>query len=434
LSFDDVFARIDADLLVQDAGDRPFLRYVSLANRLNQGLCPEDLADDRAALIKAVNSLSTESTITVPEAIDADQVIYRVDLRDFGWDQPATVDGVSFTDKWEAIVAASPFAVEFAGDQADQVELQTTTKLPLIFSDALIDEATVGNLYYALIGIGATEDELLAQLGIDEDAQEEQKIVIRAGTSHSILSPQDVVAERLQVEAFQGYYWSRYDLASSTGGQSIFANPLNFKEDSIAAVFSLRNGLNGYALFDAAGTRLTDTNVLLDGTEPDGEAENSVSCSQCHAAGLNPISDEVRAFAQANSRQFDADTFGEILDSFPIQTELDAVIQRDSAQYASALSRAGLQPSGVDPIHTAYARFDGDVTLPVAAAELGVRADDLSRELVFLSSRVDARLAVLATGGLSRADFEELYLPTLCALQISNENQPAAAACAAVGQ
>jgi hypothetical protein len=243
-----------------------------------------------------------------------------------------------------------------------------------------------------------------------------------------------VVVERLQVETFQGYYWSRYDLASSTGGQSIFANPLDFKEDSIGAVFSLRNGLNGYALFDAAGTRLTDTNVLVDASEPDGEAENSVSCSQCHAAGLNPITDEVRAFAQANSRQFAADTFGEIVDSFPDQAELDAVLQSDSAQYVSALSRAGLQPSGVDPIHSAYARFDGDVTLGVAAAELGVRTDDLSRELVFLSSQVDAKLSVLATGRLSRADFEGLYLPTLCALQISNENQPAAAACAAVGQ
>lgn len=61
LSFDELYAAIDADLRSADEEDASFLRYVSLSNRLNQGICPEDLADDRLALFKALNSLSTSS-------------------------------------------------------------------------------------------------------------------------------------------------------------------------------------------------------------------------------------------------------------------------------------------------------------------------------------------------------------------------------------
>jgi hypothetical protein len=434
VTFDDLYTQIEADQLSEDAADRVFLRYVSLTNRINQGICPEDLATDRAALIKALNSLSTEPTIALPEPIDADRTLYRIDLRDLGWDQPVSVEGVAFTDKWEAIAAASPFAVEFEGDQADATKLNSGTRVPVIQADALMDEALTGELYYAILNVGESEDDLLAQLGIDEDAQEAQKIVIRAGTSRSRLSRQDTVAERLQVETFQGYYWARYDLAAATAGQSIFDNPLGFQEDSIEAVFSLPNGLNGYVIFDGAGVRQTETNVVSDPTQPDGRVRNSVSCSQCHAAGLNAITDEVRAYVEANAVRFDADTFGEVQDSFPVQSELDATLQEDRAIYLAALSRAGVDATAVDPVDTVYVRFDGDVTLGVAAGDLGVRADDLSRELGLLSSQVDSTLSVLSTGSLTRDQFEELYLATLCALQISSDNRPVAAACGTVGQ
>ena len=59
LSFDDLYAAIDADLR-REGDDAPFLRYVSLSHRYNQGFCPEDLEGDRLALVKALNSLSTE--------------------------------------------------------------------------------------------------------------------------------------------------------------------------------------------------------------------------------------------------------------------------------------------------------------------------------------------------------------------------------------
>jgi hypothetical protein len=432
VSFDDLYTRIQQDLSRQDADDRVFLRYISLANRLNQGACPNDLEFDRLALIKAINSVSNEATVALPRAVGGDGALQRIDLRDLGWDEPIVVDGNAFTDKWEAIIAASEFAVEFEGDQADDVKLKANTLVPVLNADALIDVALKDNLYYEMLGIGASEDELLEQLGIDEDAQEEQKVVIRAGTSQSRLSRQPTVVERLELENRQGFYWSRYDLADGTAGQNIFANPLGFQEDAILTIFSLPNGFNAYVIFDGAGVRQTDTEVVLDPGE--AEMENSVSCNGCHATGLNPITDEVRGYVQANSRDFNAGDFEEIQDSFLEQSEIDATLRSDIQLYQAALARSGLDQLKIDPVEAVYERFDGDVGLAVAAGDLGLTPGELRDNLSLLSQQVDPQLSVLRAGSLLRAGFEELYLPALCALSITSDNRPAAAACAEVGQ
>jgi serine/threonine-protein kinase len=432
VGFDDLYTRMQQDLSRQDAGDRVFLRYISLANRLNQGACADALEFDRLALIKAINSVSTDTSIVLPQAVGSDGALLRIDLRDLGWDQPIVVDGSAFTDKWEALIAASEFAVEFEGDQADDVKLKANTLVPVLNADALIDVALKDNLYYELLGIGASEDELLEQLGIDEEAQEDQGLVIRAGTSQSRLSRQPTVAERLELEDRQGFYWSRYDLADGTAGQSIFSDPLGFQEDVILTIFSLPNGLNAYVIFDGAGVRQTDTEVVLDPGE--AEMENSVSCNGCHATGLNPITDEVRDYVQANSRDFNADDFQEIQDSFLEQSEIDATLRSDIQLYQRALVRTGLDKLKIDPVEAVYERFDGDVDLAVAAGDLGLTPAELRDDLGFVSQQVDPQLSVLRSGSLLRAGFEELYLPALCALSITSDNRPAAAACAAVGQ
>lgn len=429
LGFDDLYALIDDDLR-KEGDDGVTLRYISLGNRRNQGICPDDLGNDRAALIKALNSLSTELGVSVPEAIDDDGLVYRIDLGDYGWDQATVVDGVAFDDKWEAIIAASPYAIEFEGDEADEAKLAAATTVPVLSADALIDVATVGNLYYALIGIGESEAELLAQLGIDE----EDDVVLRAGTSSSRLSRQETVTERLEVGTLQGYYWARYDIAQEGVGESIFADPLGFQEDSIAAVFSLPNGFNGYALFDGAGVRVADTDVIVDQVQRDGRVRNSVSCSQCHQNGLLPVSDEVRAYVERNPLDFDADTFEDVQDEFLPQPEIDEIIEGDVAFYRAALARAGLDGIAGDPVSGAYVRFDGDVDLSAAAGELGVTPSFLEDQLAFLSTEADPILANLRNSSLRREQFDGAYLAALCALSVSSGNQPLAEDCAAVGQ
>ena len=173
--------------------------------------------------------------------------------------------------------------------------------------------------------------------------------------------------------------------------------------------------------------------AFVDQFQRDSRVRNSVSCSQCHAAGINPMTDVVRAYADDNRLDFDADTLGEIEDTFLPQTEIDELIRQDSALYRAALSRAGIDGAAGDPVSATYVRFDGDVTLSAAAGELGITPAELRDELGFLSSEADPALSVLRDRELQREQFEAAYLSALCVLQLPSDNRPLAADCAELG-
>src|SRR4051794_21662962 len=83
----DVLAAIRDHLRRARPRDRPFLRYLSLHNLYNNKNVDEsDLRLARAAVAKLINSLSWEPKIVVPRAIDREEVVLAIDLRDFGWD------------------------------------------------------------------------------------------------------------------------------------------------------------------------------------------------------------------------------------------------------------------------------------------------------------------------------------------------------------
>src|SRR5262249_10849580 len=73
-----------------------FQRYFSLANvHNNPSVSDEDLRWHRAALAKVVNSLSWKAGIVVPMAIDKDETVFVVDLRDLDWEQRRIWDELS---------------------------------------------------------------------------------------------------------------------------------------------------------------------------------------------------------------------------------------------------------------------------------------------------------------------------------------------------
>ncbi|MCA9070141.1 MAG: hypothetical protein KDA84_14510, partial [Planctomycetaceae bacterium] len=65
----------------------PFLRFFSIAHLHNNPKVRKDvLQQTRAALSKALNSLSREPDIVIPKAIDEDETIYVINMKDFGWE------------------------------------------------------------------------------------------------------------------------------------------------------------------------------------------------------------------------------------------------------------------------------------------------------------------------------------------------------------
>jgi mono/diheme cytochrome c family protein len=428
ISYDDVYVQMQSDILHQKAEDREFIRYIGVTNRYNAGVCTQDLETERHSLSKLVNSLSIENSIRTPVGIDENDLIFRIDIRDYGWNRPIQIGDVTFDDGWEAIVASSPYAVEFEGSEADTIKLESGTLIPYLFSDAFAEQGPVGDLYYALVNVPATKDELLAQLDVDIQDDFDRRIVVRAGFTNSAISQQDRVVERHpQGIGGNSVFWDSFDFAADDVNDSIFVDPFDFNEGGSESLFSLPNGLHAYVIFDADGQRQAETNLIFDTRQEDFVVRNAVSCMTCHAQGLNSFVDEVLPFALANPLDFDAEEFELLQDVYPSPDDMKDILDDDRRIYSTAIGRAGVPTaSRTDPISDSFLRFQRDVKVEVAAGDVHFPVEQFKRE----NNRFDADLAGLDSGfTVDRDDWSGLYLDTLCRVSVARENHPLQADC-----
>jgi mono/diheme cytochrome c family protein len=439
--FDTLYQTLNIDLRKADSKDRPFYRYISLSNRFTAGVCADASLDkDRDGLTKMMNMLSVRATVGKAVPIDSDQTIYRIDLRDFDWDRAVTVENQNFADVWEAIAANNPYAVEFVGDDADDAKADSETAFPVMFADSMLDVATIGNLYYGILGIDINQplgDFISNQLGIDVQQDIIDEDAIRAGTTKSRISRQDRLVERHDIQVRAGAFYQSFDFEANAANQSIFQDPFGFVAGGSEAIFTLPNGMLGFIIADANDKIVEDSDILLDTNQNNFRAITSVSCSNCHATGFIPVVDEVAPVALANARDIglnndEVDQLKAIYvspDAFARQAQDDS-----SGFYQRALQSASLPVQGGDPVSGVFLRFDQDVQLADAAGDLGLEPKELSDNLDLL----DPVLSVLKKGTLDRDDFTQLYVASLCTLSTPLNNQPAAAVCdaalAAIGQ
>jgi hypothetical protein len=433
LDFDDLFQTVSLDLAKADNADAPFYRYISLSDRLQSGACWQDqIGRNRQGLLKMLNMLSISTTLAEVVPVDRENLVYRIDLRDFEWNRAIAVNGLNFDDVWEAIAASNPYAVVFAGDDADDAKADSTTDFPLMFADQMADVATFGNLYYAIVDVDVTQtlaNFIANDLGINEVQDVIDGDVIRAGTTQSRVSRQDRLVERHDIGVRSGFYWQSFDFEDAAGNDSIFDDPFGFQAGAREAIFTLPNGMLGFIIADAADAIVEDTDILLDATRDDLRSVTAVSCSNCHAQGLLPVVDEVGARALANARTLGLNQ-DEILglQYEYVAPEVFAKVAKDdsAAFYQTALLRLQVATEGTDPVAEAVLHFDDDVTLTTAAGDLGLTPEDLVSNLNLL----DPALAVLRQGTLDRDDFTQVYVASLCALSTPLDNQPDAAVCA----
>ena len=435
VDFDDIYIEINKDLSGEDANDTQFYRYISLTNRFTAGVCLEALDKDRQALTKMLNMLSIRAKISEPLPINDEETIYRIDLRDFDWNRPISVEGQAFADVWEAIAFANPYAVEFVGDDVDDTKDDTLTNIPLMFADQMEDVAVIGNLYYAIVDVDVNQtlgNFISADLGInlaDNLANEES---IRAGTTKSRISRQDRLVQRDDIELRGGALWQSFDFADDAN-ESIFEDPFGFAAGGTEAIFTLPNGMLAYIIADENDNIVEDSDILLDTNQNNFKAITSVSCSNCHASGFIPVVDEVAQISIDNARQLDLnrDEIEQLEAIYVSPTVFARQAKDDSAAfYQSALQRANLPTQGSDPVSAMFLRFDADLRLADAAGDLGLRPDELADNLQLL----DPVISVLDGGTLDRDDFTALYVESLCALSTTLENAPDEAICDALAQ
>jgi hypothetical protein len=451
-AFKDIDSQIEAmsnDIASLDAEDQPFTRYLTVTYSSNAGECGRALQRQRYALFKTINSVSTDTRTHVPVAIDDDETIFRVDIRDYNWDRDIDLedDGVvDFNDAWDAIIAdesAAPYAVPYQGDQADDLAADSGTAVPFLPVNAFVQAVEFGDLYYTLIGAKANLfDFELDVLKIDTKAEIADDNLMRAGFSNSGVSKQERVLNRFDSGIANGLsYWISFDFDGGNGGdrafvaagierdianESIYANPLDFAFAGGEAIFSLPNGLQAYYVANAAGARLATApiGVVIDPAQNNGLVTNGASCNSCHNAGMITFTDTVRQFVEENRTQFDNDTYESVMIQYPDAKTFQDKMDQDSAVHVAALEEAGV-PAGVpDAVSRVYLDFQlGDITLDLAAGELAVPADQLKQDLDLL----DPRLANLGEkdGYVSRTIFDDTFLDSVCILHAVNDNAPA---------
>lgn len=415
IGIDGMLALVAAD--IADPGEvpqesRPFIRYLTLTHLYDAGLCDAELDVYRRGIAKTVNSLSFGTTIVVPKAIDADETIYRIDLRDYEWDEAL----------WDELVRQSPYSVAFTREEAIDVQNFTGEAVPILRGDWLAAEGTAPPVYQLMLGLsGLTLADLQIELDVNINANIADEIlnntnnVARAGFLDSGVSENNRMIERHEIPgASNRALWISYDFGSNADEENIFAEPVNFQEAGSEVIFSLPNGLHAYMIVDRFGTQLDEAPdaIVKDPSQPTGNVVEGRSCFGCHSSGMNLADDQIREHVDS-SLEFDDATKEAVENLHPEAAEMQALLSSDADNYAAALAQTGAD-SGAEPIGAVFEWYELSVDLTTAAAELGIAPDELLIQLGGLAPD----LQPLAYGTIKRNAFELNYAQAACDLQL----------------
>jgi mono/diheme cytochrome c family protein len=356
----------------QAVGERHarYLRYFSLVHLHNAGRPAEELETCRQAVAKLINSLSWHPRLTPPRPIDPAQLVLRIDLRDYQWN----------ARQWDKLVTAYPYRLpgERGGSDA----------FPVLRADWFVATAARPPLYYDLLQLPATDRELERQLRVDVPNNIQEETAVRVGFNDSGVSQNNRLVERH--DAAFGAYWRSYDFSDNGGRQNLFERPLGpvpgqnaFQHAGGEIIFNLPNGLQGYLLVNGDGRRVerAPIEIVSDPKRPDRTVEAGLSCMSCHAKGIIPKADQVRAHVQKNAQSFSRAAVQTILALYRPEAQTKALMAEDGERFCKALKAIGIAPDGPEPIAAMALRYEGAVDLALAAADLGLSADDFSARL-----------------------------------------------------
>lgn len=201
----DLLTAIRAHLRASAAADRKFQRYFTLTHLYNnhKHVGADELRLTRAALAKLVNSLSWKQSIVVPRAVDPDETVFAVDLRDLGWDE---------LDLWKEILKLYPYGLTHNSDPdeatrtlAQEVVALSGVELPYVRADWFIAVAARPPLYHTLLQLPAHAGDLERRLKVDVHADFLRDKLARAGLMTSGVSKHNRVVDRH--ESVYGAYW-----------------------------------------------------------------------------------------------------------------------------------------------------------------------------------------------------------------------------------
>lgn len=426
--YSSVITDIHTDLSQASRDERQYFRYFTLTHLNNNyaEVADLDLRLYRAAFSKAINSLSYEPDIYVPTFIDAEQTVFRIDLRRLGWDAAT----------WTWLIDQYPYGVHYHnGDDSrlanldEQIDHLSGSHLCWMRADWFVNAATRPPIYDRFARIPKHIDELERRLNVDFAKNYQQDRLVRAGFATSGVSNGNRLVERHS--ALHGYYWKSYDFADKGARGNLFRHPLgpnfpgnqypalSFQHDGGEMIFSLPNGLQAYMLTDEEGHRIDKgpIAVVRDSKETAGTAEvlNGLSCMHCHRHGMIEFKDTVRqgigVFGDAKRK---------VQNLYPPQEEMARFVAGDRNRFMSALDQA-ISPflrvgddAGRDvsefaePIGAVCRFYQRDLSPEAVAFELGIeQPKDLQVMVKSNRQLISLGLGPLVQGDcVKRADWE----------------------------
>jgi hypothetical protein len=265
-------------------------------------------------------------------------------------------------------------------------------------------------------------------LNVDVEQNIRQKQVIRAGFNSSGVSRNNRLVER-HTSPF-GAYWKSYDFASNTGRQNLFGHPLGpgvgttrFRHDGGEIIFSLPNGLQAYLLVDAQGNRIDKgpTAIVSDPKRPDRAVENGISCMSCHAKGMIEKADQIREHVEKSEKGFFKSERELILALYPPKDKLFEAYREDAERFRQSVEATGGHLGATEPISALAVRFEGELDLTLAAAEVGLPPDAfvLGVQKNALLQRFLGNLKVDG-GTVQRTTFNETFARAIGELQLGD--------------
>lgn len=331
-----------------EKSERRYQKYFSLVHIFNnQNISGRDLRIHRAALSKAVNSMSDQPLIVTPKPIDSHKTIYHIDLRDYGWEK----FGI-----WQSVLVAYPYGLQPI-ESTELVRQYTAIRdlneevffdgIPYVRADWFVARATQPPLYHTLAKIPQTSNELLETLNVDVEQHLRVNKCRRAGLVESGVSTQNRLIEYHNSK--MGSLWITYDFSPEDTKSNLMRFPLGpnfaghefpelaFKHSGGEIIYELPNGLHGYMLVDAEGQRIdkAPVEIVSDPESISGSPRivNGISCMHCHKHGMLSFSDSVRS----GNALSNTEARSKIEEIYPMKMEMDDALKRSKTKYLQHL-------------------------------------------------------------------------------------------------
>ena len=347
------------------------MRYVSLANLYNACATDEEMKVYQQAVIKLLNSLSTNPEVLTLKTVDEHGTLIKFNLDDLNWTE----------EDWNKIIKVYPYAVKPDVKRYGDLVSRVDTKVPYVRGDWLAFTASRPALYHDLLRLPKTAQELEKSLNLNVTQNIEKFLVARVGSRKSFVSQNNRLIERHNIST--GYFWTSYDFKGNSGQRSLFEHPLGphgengFEHDGGESIWSLPNGFQAYYLNKADGEQLDKgpTEIVRDKDRKDFAVTNGISCMGCHDQGMRLYIDQVRDHVLSD-RSFSKDVRDKVEALYPPQEEVDRILKTDMQRFQDAMRRAGIDPNakidGIEMINALSNHYERDLTLVGVAAEFAI--------------------------------------------------------------